>query len=214
MAVFNFLAGENFTIQDLGGSGLGAYGPGGFGSSVRVGEYQDNTYITDSTGAIAGPKADNVKWVHPNSGELAGDDVRVLRDIPNSLATLAIKFSHTTPVKVQNTQVRIFNRSNIDVPAVGVTVKVAELIHPWDDTSSLGSGDTSWSNLGGSGGVIGGVTYDAPLSLVDSPGVSGLSPSGTNTESTEHWWYLAVSMSPDTIGSKTQVGLYVETEYL
>jgi hypothetical protein len=37
-ASINFLAGEDFVIQSLSGSGLGFYGDDGFGASVRVGE--------------------------------------------------------------------------------------------------------------------------------------------------------------------------------
>ncbi len=214
MATISFLAGEAFTIYDLGGSGLGFYGPGTFGSSVRVGEYQDNTYMTDATGAVEGPKVDNIKYVHPNSGEIGGGDVRVLRDIPNHLATLNIRFTHNTPIRTQNMQLRIFDRVNINNPASGVTCKVAQLIHPWNGATPLGSGDTTWKTLGGSGGLIAGRTYDAPLALLASPGSGGFSPSGINTLDTQHDNFVAISASPDSIGSKSDFGLYVSLEYL
>lgn len=214
MATISFLAGEGFAIQNLGGSGLGFYGPGSFGESVRVGEYQDNTWITDSTGAIEAAKTDNIKYVHPNSGELPGDDVRVLRDIPNYLSTLNIRFTHTSAVKVQNVKVRIFDRNDIDRPASGVTCKVAEVIHPWNTTSPAGSGGTTWSTLGGSGGTFNSITYDNPLSLANSPGMSGLSPNGSDTTDTQHDHYLLISASPDSIGSKTQFGLLCSYEYV
>lgn len=214
MAQINFYAGETTTVFDLAGSGLGFYGTGGFGASVQVGQYQDNTYITDSTGAINGPKADNIKWVASNSGELPVGDVRVLRDIPNERASLQIRFSHTTPVKTQNAVARIFDRNSIDAPASGVTSKVAELVHPWNTQSPAGSGNTVWSTLGGSGGVINGRTYDSPLTLTNSPGSGGWSPSGINTIDYFHDWYLAISASPDSIGSKSQFGLWVSLEYL
>ncbi len=217
MAQINFYAGFEFTIYDMAGSGLGFYGPGGFGQSVQVGQYQDNTYITDATGAINGPKVNNVKFVHANSGMIPTNDTRVLRNIPNYLSSLNVRFTHTTPVRVQNVKFYIFNRTDINVPAVGVTCKVAELVHPWNTsqpTGPLGSGDTAWSTLGGSGGVISGRTYDLPLTLVDSPGTSGWSPSGANTADTRHDHYLALSGSPDTIGSKTLFGAFVTLEYL
>lgn len=214
MATISFLAGEAFAIQDLGGSGLGFYGPGSFGASVRVGEYPDNTYITDATGSIQGPKVDNIKYVHANSGELPGNDIRVLREIPNYLATLNIRFTHGTPVKTQNVQLRIFDRVNVNNPPSGVTCKVAQLVHPWNNQSPAGSGDLTWKTLGGSGGVINARTYDAPLSLLPSPGSGGFSPSGSNTLDTQHDHYLAISASPDSNGSKTQFGLFVSMEYL
>lgn len=214
MATLKFFGGENFGINDLGGSGLGFFGSGGFGTSVAVSAYADTCYITDGAGGVQGPKCDNVKFVHPNSGEIAGGEVRVLRDIPNYLATLQVQFEHPTPVRVTNGQVRAFDRVNIDNPPSGCTVKAAEIVHPWTTQSPAGSGDTTWSTLGGSGGTIGLVTYDPPLSLVDSPGSGGWSPSGSLTEDTIHTWALAVSLSPDTIGSLVNVGLYVSCEYL
>lgn len=216
MALISFFAGagEINQIFDLAGSGLGFYGAGGFGASVQVGQFQDNTYITDPTGAIAGPKADNVKWVHSLSGMIPTNDIRVLREIPNQRASLNIRFTHTSAVKTQNIVVRIFDRNNIDAPASGVTTMVAELVHPWATQTPEGSGSVQWQHLGGSGGTIGGVTYDAPIQLLNSPGSGGNSPSGVNTVDIQHDWYLGVSASPDSIGSKSQYGLYISLEYL
>jgi hypothetical protein len=214
MAQINFLSGFQFTINDLAGSGLGFYGAGGFGQSVQVGQYQDNTYITDSTGAINGPKVNNVKYVHANSGMIPTNDTRVLRDIPNYLSTLNIRFTHTSAVQTQQAKLIIFDRTNINNPASGVTTKVAQIVHPWNTQSPAGSGQTSWSSPGGSGGTFGARTYDPPVSLVSSPGTSGYSPSGAATYDTQHDWYVALSASPDSIGSKVQYGLYASLEYL
>lgn len=213
-AQIKFYASYNNVIYDLSGSGLGFYGAGGFGASVQVGQYQDNTYITDATGAINGPKSDNIKFVDPASGEVPVSDVRVLREIPNQLATLNIRFTNDTAVNTQNIFVRIFDRSNIDNPASGVTCKVAQVIHPWTTQTPAGSGDTHWSTLGGSGGTINGRTYDPPLALVNSPGSGGVAPSGVNTIDTTHDWYVLVSASPDSIGSKSAFALYTSLEYL
>lgn len=205
MATVGFYAGENFAINDLGGSGLGFYGDG-FGSSVPVGSYQSRTFITDSTGANQGAEVDNVKWTHANSGILgqAGSSVN-LNQIPNYLATLNIRFTHTSAVKTQNAKVRIYDRTSIDNPASGVTTKVAEIIHPLITQTAVGSGDTAWITPGGSATVV---------DLVASPGTSGNSPSGTNTTETQHDWFVAISASPDSIGAKTQFALYFTTEYL
>jgi hypothetical protein len=101
--------------------------------------------------------------------------------------------------------VRIYDRSNINNDPSGVTCKVAEIIHPGDTQIPEGSGDTSWITAHGSAVVV---------DLVASPGISGLSPNGPETTQTDHDWYLAISASPDSIGSKTQFGLYCSLEYL
>lgn len=190
---------------EIGGSGIGFFGSAGFGSSVAVGEYQSSTYITNGNGTVQGAEINNVKYVHPSSG-LSGASTLTLRNIPNYKATLNVRFTSTTPVKTQNVQVRIYDRSNINNNPSGVTTKVAEIIHPsTSETGLLGSGSSTWSTLAGSGTI---------LSLANSPGSSGLSPSGVNTVDTRHDWYLALSASPDSIGSKTQYGFWIQLEYL
>ena len=189
----------------IGGSGIGFFGSAGFGSSVAVGEYQSSTYITNENGTLQGAEINNVKYVHPSSG-LSGASTLALRNIPNYKATLNVRFTSTTAVKTQNAQIRVYDRSNINNDASGVTTKVAEIIHPsTSEVGLLGSGNTAWSTLNGSG---------VTLNLASSPGSSGLSPSGINTVDTRHDWYLALSASPDSIGSKTQYGLWIQLEYL
>lgn len=205
MATLSFFAGNgDISINNLTGSGLGFYGAA-FGSSVDVGSYQTTTWITDSNGTVQGPQANNVKWTHPASGSINGAASVILQQIPNYLSTLRVRFNHTSAVKTQNTKLRIYDRSNINNPASGVTTKVAQVIHPWTTASPNGSGDTTWITPTGSSVV---------MTLVSSPGTSGLSPNGTSTTDTNHDYYLAISASPDSIGSKTLYGLYFQLEYL
>jgi hypothetical protein len=205
MASIGFYAGEDFALYDVSSSGLGFFGDG-FGVSLPVGNYNSRTFITNSAGTVEGPEVDNIKYTASNSGIIgqAGSSV-LLTQIPNYKATLNIRFEHTSAVKVSNTEFRIFDRSNINNPASGVTCRCAEIIHPDTTQTNNGSGDASWSILGGSGTV---------LDLVDSPGTSGLSPSGSLTSDTRHDWYVAISVSPDSVGAKTQFGAYISTEYL
>ena len=207
MASIDFYGGEWGTI-DLNGSGLGFFGNSGFGSSVEVGEYQDATHITDGNGLTNGGQVTNVKWSHANSGTLDGPNTYALQDIPHRLATLNIRFTHTSAVKTQNAKLRIYDRSAINNDPSGVTCKVADIWghpHPTAETANQGSGDSSWNTPKGSGVI---------MDLVASPGNSGQRPNGANTTEIRHDWYVAMSASPDSIGSKTQFGLYVECEYL
>jgi len=208
-AAIRFLAGENFTIADLSGSGLGFYGDAGFGASVRVGEWQGRTFITNANGTTQGPEVDNVKYLNAGSGILGQSGSGIaLTSIPNYQATLNIRFTYDTPVKTQNVELRIYDRTDPNKPASGVTTKVAEIIHPANDQSNTGSGDTTWHTPGGSGVTV---------PLAPSPGISGLyAGNGSNStwSDTQHDWYVAISASPDSIGSKTQYGLYVSLEFL
>lgn len=204
-----FIAGGGgFPINDLAGSGLGFYGAGGFGASVAVATWQQRTFITDATGALQGPEVNNVVYLNPGSGILGqvGSGIG-LRAIPNWQATLNIRFTNDTPVKTQNSQFIIYDRVNVSNAASGVTTKMAQIIHPNVVQGPGGSGDTTWSTF----------NYADPgaaLPLVSSPGTSGFSPNGVGTNDTQHDWYVAMSASPDSVGSKSQYSGYAYTEYL
>lgn len=226
MAQIDFLINQTGFDYDLklGGSGLAFFGSAGFGSSVEVGKYQGTSYVSDGTGAVKGAQAQNVKFLNAGSGVLGSAQSGIgLRAIPNYQATLNIRFTHSSQVKVQNCELRIYDRTNIKRAASGVTTKAAEIIHPdpvqktftsaGGSSSALhkaGSGDRTWTTPAGSGVV---------LSFSQSPGVSGLAAGDGVTilsykESKRHDWYAALSASPDSIGNKTQYGMFFSLEYI
>jgi hypothetical protein len=208
MATVTFYA-NNYVINDAAGSGLGFYGDAGFAASVSVGSYQGRTFITNGAGTTQGEEANNVKFLNAGSGILGQSGSGVaLTAIPNSQGTLNIRFTNATAVKVQSATLYGYDRSNIYNSPSGVVLKAAELIHPTSTQVNNGSGDTTWTTLAGSGST---------LSLCPSPGPSGLyAGNGSNSQwsATQHDWYVALSVSPDSIGSKTAFGLAMELEYL
>jgi len=210
MATLKFYAdpghGDGFDI-DMWGSGLGFYGSAGFGASVAVDSYQDLTYVTNANGDDEGPSASNVKWTHANSGEVNTTPLNV-NYIPNLESTLNIRFTHGTAVQVQNVELRIWDRNDINEGASGVVTQVYECLHVSPLQAAAGSGKASWTQPAGS---------SVTLSLAQSPGISGLaaaSGDSSTTPDTQHDWYVCLSAKPDSIGSKTQFGLYVSLEYL
>lgn len=212
MAVINFYAGGyNFPINNLSGSGLGFFGAGGFGASVSVGSWQDTTFITNGNGTAQGPQVNNVKWIHSASGQLPGSTNVALSNIPNYQGTLNIRFTHTTPVRTQNAQFRIYDRSDITAAASGVTTAVCPLIHPSTSQLVVGSGGAVWQFPAGTSYVDMSRLSNGALF---SPGQSGLSPNGASTTDMTHDFFLALSSSPNSIGSKTLYGAWFQTEYL
>jgi len=193
---------------NLNGSGLGFYG-NGFGVSVNVGEYQDTTFITNGNGTAQGAQVNNLKYQNVNSGIINSATSGVwLTQIPNMYATLNVRFTHGSAVKTQNVKAYIYDRSNINNPASGVTTKFAQLIHIDTIQNNNGSGDTSWITPAGSSVVA---------SLCPSPGPSGFfagNGSNSTVSAMQHDWYMAISQSPDSIGSKTLNGLWISLEYL
>jgi len=162
MATITFETFNNHNIgSGLNGSGLGFYGSGGFGTSVPLLSYQGSTYVTSADGTIQGPAAINVAYIAPSACQAtAGATATGLLSQLNSVnTTLVIHFDHTAAIKVQNAQLRIYDRNNINSPASGVITKVAEIINfnnstfdYWNTTNAgsiftgtvTGSGDALW----------------------------------------------------------------------
>ena len=231
---------DSTLIDHTSGSGMGFFG-GGFGISVPVGQYQDTTFVTNSDGTSSGIRVKNTKYVDdntmPNSGVSSnGGSTIGTSGMPNYYAPLNIRFEHTEAVRVQNCKLRIFDRNDISKQASGVTTKVFECRHPQPNEAHNGqSGTLAMRGISN----FGWTEYDpaeamADLDFTASPGISGLNTSaaetlpsgladgsinwitneGTAHESTRHDWFVAMSASPDSIGSKTQYGLYFTLEYL
>jgi hypothetical protein len=201
----NFYGGTGLTEENLnlGGSGLGFYGDGGFGYSINVGEYQGRTFITDSNGVVKNSEIQNVKYFAPDSGILGqvGSGINLL-NIPNNQSTLNIRFTNDTPLQVQDAKLYIYDRININNAPSGVTTKIAEIIHPYPTQDPTGSGSNHW------------ITTNQ-LNLSNSPGISGFMAvgSGSIVTDTQHDFYVGISCSPNSIGSKL-FGMYFSCSYL
>jgi hypothetical protein len=148
-------------LDTLSGSGLAFYGATA-GSSVQIGAYQGTTRVANAAGSSYEDDTNNIKFktsVFPSGqSELSilGSDVDIgLSGIKTMQGTMGIEFGHTSEVKVQNVQLRIYDRSNVNYPASGVNTKAAEIINfdgnTWEtqgatgDTSdAVGSGDAFW----------------------------------------------------------------------
>lgn len=206
-AAIDFFNGPGTT--GLTTSGVGFYGAS-FGTSVQVASYQDTTFITNSNGTINGGQLTNDKYLGNVSGiSIDGGSAIQLSGVPVVSGTLNIRFTFDTAVKTQNEYLRIFDRVDPDAPASGVTSQVAQFVNGGSGvnqtTGVAQASHNGWLALAGSGTV---------MKLLTSPGSGGLSPSGVDTTDVRHDWYCGISASPDSIGSKTSFGAYVELEYL
>jgi hypothetical protein len=208
-AAIDFYGGLGASLTGLGSSGIGFYGAT-FGSSVQVSSYQDSTFITNSNGTVNGGQIDNNKYLGNTSGvSVNGGTAEMLSGVPTTSGTLNVRFTFDSVVMTQNGQFRIMDRVSADAPASGVTSQVAQLVNGGSGVNqSTGAAQAShngWMALAGSG---------TTMTLLSSPGSGGLSPNGTGTTDTRHDWYLAMSASPSSIGSKTSFGGYCSLEYL
>ena len=217
------------------GSGIGFYGAG-FGISVAVGQNQESTFVTDSAGTDQGIKLSNTRYVSATGVSHNNNTAIFNSGMPNYYAPLNVRFTHEgDPVKVQNCKMRIFDRNDIAKHASGVNTYVYEVRHPHPIYSTGVNAlvhrgefnDHEWKEYdpAGPGTDPGNSMFDT--TFTPSPGVSGtnseisdqnkpgvLTTIGDSHESLRHDWYVALSASPDSIGSKTDYGLYFTCEYL
>ena len=160
-----------------------------FGFSIRVGEYNTTTFRTNANGTANGSQLPNIKFAN-TSGAFVGASLiaEELLEIENTLATLNVRLNTDNAIKF-----RAFDRVNINNNPSGVVIFAAEVRK--DQASVRGSGDQFWQQIFGSGSV---------LDLFDQ----------TTENNTQHDWYVALTATPTSIGEKTDIGFYFETEFL
>ncbi len=221
--------GSGNLIDHAAGSGVGFYG-NGFNVSVPVGGYQTQTYVTNSTGSAQGVRLNNTAVggaVSANQVAINGGTAIDLQALPNMSCPLNLRFSHGSEVRVQNCKLFVFDRVNKNNAASGVTTYVYEARHPSNTEGTSLALTHRPSTAGHAWKVFN--TAGASLDLTASPGSGGLNSTTTDTNSgaklwttqngeshtsLQHDWYVALSSSPDSIGSKTSYGLFFQLEYL
>lgn len=211
MATLEVYAGEDTLVP--ASSGLGFFGDNGFGDAVTIGSYNGHTFITNASGTVESFECNNNKY-NGASGVIYGQESSgiALRQLPNELATISIRFTHGAAVYCQQAKLWIFDGSfagavaNKEIPAENLTFYVAEIRHPSNlQTVTSTYSDASWSDMSASGSNY--------ISLVNSPGLNGIRQGGFEQLSVQHDWYVAMTCSPTQLGDKL-FGITCELEYL
>ena len=159
---FQLLKNNNGTpsVRTLSGSGLAFFGATA-GSSVQIGNYQDTTYVSNGDGSSYTDASNNIKFqktaTYP-SGKCTLEATpgspyeNGLTGVRTFYGSLGIEFGHTSQVNIQNCQLRIYDRSNVNYPASGVSTKVGELVNFNGSTfDSQGADNGLGSDAQGSG---------------------------------------------------------------
>lgn len=207
---------DGSSLASLASSGVGFFGDDGFGDSILVGSWNGHSYKTNSAGTVQSTELWNNKYVN-GTGVILGQTGSgfQLNQIPNQQALINLRFTYDTAVRVQNATIRAYDRVTSTSMPSGITVALYNVVHTGTSQTPDGSGGPNQPLTSGAHRwwVWDGSTATGAMPLVDSPGTSGLSPSGSSTTDTQHDWYVAGSVSPNSIGSKL-FGLYATLEYL
>ncbi len=169
---------------------LGFFGAA-FGFSIRVGEYNNTCRVTNDNGTAENGQIPNLRFANISGAFVASDLIaRELLEIDDDETTLRIRLQTDGLVGTQNSAFRAFDRVSIANAPSGVTVKAAEIRKP---DPVRGSGNTNWTDIAGA----------TDLGLFDQVAASSV-----------HEWFVGLTVSPDSIGEKTDLGFYFETEFL
>ncbi len=170
---------------------LGFFGAN-LGFSIRVGEFNNTNFVTDDIGVTNFGQVPNLRWANVSGAFVASElTATELLEIDNSEATLRVRLQTDSAVGTQNSAFRAFDRVNINNSPSGVTVLSTEIRK--HSPSIRGSGDTFWTTIAGTG----------DLDFDDQVAASSV-----------HTWYVGLTVSPQSIGEKTDLGFYFETEFL
>ncbi|KKM90127.1 hypothetical protein LCGC14_1241720, partial [marine sediment metagenome] len=108
MAQADIYLGEDVLLT--AGLGVGFFGDAGFGAPILVGEFNGRTFVTDASGVSEGFEANNNKRLGAdtviNGQEGSGID---LTQLPNSLATINIRFQNAVAVRTLAPKFYIFD---------------------------------------------------------------------------------------------------------
>jgi hypothetical protein len=170
-------------------------GSGGLDTAITVGNWQDETHLGDGdpgTDQCGSNHVPNVKYVSGTQFD-SGGGTEALNDtnLVQTECTLRVKFTDASSVATSNGRFYSFDGSTETNEALGVEAYAFE----------QGVGATSWTQINDDSGDIGGDNSGERLALSDQ------------SAGTEHYFYIAVSARPESVGSKTQFDFGVALTY-
>lgn len=164
---------------------------------VIVGVFQERTIRTDNAGTNYGQLINN-KFTGASTSEVSGVSFPNLTNLPGISGSVLWRFreSSNTAVQTQNGFLRVV-RFTSDIPVNGLKpLNIDIRAYKVQDTHG-NAGGTSWTQL--SDGLGGG---------------SDLSLSNHTSPVTVHDFPVAISASPQAVGTNTAFGFLIQLEYL
>lgn len=190
--VFQGYYGAGPTWTSLTGSQLIGFYGAAYDDKVVVNAYQSSTHISGGGGDICLTNHNrNVKYIA--SGQFdSGGGTETLNDtnLINTECTLRVYLSNGAAIATQNGRLYCYNGSSVTAYATDVQVYAFE----------QGVSATTWTSIN-NGSSSGGDNSGQRLAL------------GNKTAATDHYWYVAISISPLSVGAKTAFAFGSSIEY-
>lgn len=162
---------------------------------ITVGSYNDGTHIgngdpgTDQCGTN---HCRNVKYISSTQFDSGGGTETLNNtNLAATECTLEIVFSDASSVSITNARVYAYNSTTTTTRATGVTMYAFE--------AQVAA--STWKKVNDDGGAIGGDNASDHLDLVDQGAA------------TSHTYYVALSISPQSVGGKPDVEVGIALTY-
>lgn len=170
-------------------------GSGGITTPITVGAWNDETHIgsgdpgTDQCGAN---HCKSVKYISSTQFD-SGGGTETLNDtnLVATECTIRIRFTDASSVAITNARFYAYDGTTTTTEAVGVDVYAFE----------QGVTATTWTQINDDSGNVGGDNAAERLDLQDQGAA------------TDHTYYIAISVSPESVGGKTSFDFGIALTY-
>lgn len=172
------------------------FGGAGFGDTIAVGSYQDSTHIgtgDPGTDVCTTNHANNVKYLTGSTMSVNGGGSEDINDtnLLETECTLRVHFNHTSSVQITNARLYCFDGTTPTTEAPGIDAWAFE----------RGVSATAWTKVNDASASYGGDNAGERMAL------------GDKTAAQDHYWYVALSASPESVGAKTSFDFGVALTY-
>ncbi|HLE03324.1 MAG TPA: hypothetical protein VI729_01755 [Anaerolineales bacterium] len=159
-------------------------------AAITVAAFQDGTHAgngTPGTDQCGANHANNVKYLTGSTMSVNGAGSEAINDtnLAEIECSLRVHFSHGSAVAISGARLYAFDNSVVTNEAVGIDMYAFE----------RGVAATAWTLINDDSGNIGGDNAGERLAL------------GDKTSATDHYWYIALSASPESVGAKASFAI-------
>lgn len=177
----------------------------------KIGEYQGSTFISPADSIAIEDEINNSVYRSSTAADIISPDLGYYKDIdvnyiPNRAATLNLRVSDLSPIRVSSCRVYLHEGSSTGVSNSFYDVQWYECIHISTNEGAPGSGAASWSLIPASstGSIV----------LRTSPGPTGFNPVPSLAYNTRHDWFFCLSLTPAKTFTQSTINISCMIDYV
>lgn len=185
-------------------------GDGSIGYQI-IGNYQEATFISTADSVSVLDQINDVRYKTSSTADAVSPTIGPYKDIeviyiPNRAATLNLRVSDFTPIRVSSCRMYFHEGSSTGTANSFYNTQWYECIHTSTDETLPGSGASTWSSMPASstGSIV----------LRSSPGPTGSNPTGSTAFATRHDWYLCLSVTPAKSFPQSSINISCMIDYV